>query len=59
MKLLTEYLERAGQLEKLAASVPDSAFKDHLLKQAEVYRQLAAKRAKEYGLPPPSPPEET
>ncbi|RZM94012.1 hypothetical protein CWO91_39755 [Bradyrhizobium genosp. SA-3] len=57
MKLLTEYLERAVQLEKLAASEPDSAFKSQLLQQAGSYRKLAAKRAKDYGLPPPSPPE--
>lgn len=59
MKLLMEYLERAVQLENLAASEPDSAFKDQLLKQAEAYRQLAAQRARDYGLPPPSPPEES
>ncbi|WP_082847858.1 hypothetical protein [Bradyrhizobium sp. DOA9] len=57
MKLLTEYLERAVQLEKMAASEPDSAFKDQLLQQASAYRKLAAKRAKDYGLPAPSPPE--
>ncbi|MCJ9700172.1 hypothetical protein [Bradyrhizobium sp. SHOUNA76] len=57
MKLLTEYLERAIQLEKLAASESDSAFKSQLLEQAAAYRKLAAKRAREYGLPPPSPPE--
>lgn len=59
MKLLTEYLERALQLEALAASEPVSAFKDQLLKQAQAYRKLAAKRAEQYGLPPPSPAEET
>ncbi|MCK1421345.1 hypothetical protein IVB15_10870 [Bradyrhizobium sp. 182] len=57
MKLLTEYLERAVQLEKLAASEPVSAFKSQLLQQAGAYRKLAARRAREYGLPPPSPPE--
>ncbi|MDA9415121.1 MULTISPECIES: hypothetical protein [unclassified Bradyrhizobium] len=57
MKLLTEYLERAVQLEGLAASEFDSAFKSQLLEQAASYRKLAAKRAREYGLPPPSPPE--
>ena len=55
VKLLTEYLERALALEALAADEPDSDFKDQLVKQAQSYRSLAAKRAKEYGLPPPSP----
>lgn len=58
MKLLTEYLERAVSLEKLAAGEPDSTFKTQLLTQAAAYRMLAAKRAKEYGLPSPSVPEE-
>jgi len=44
-------------LEKLSATEPNDAFKAELLKQASAYRELAAKRAKEYGLPPPSPPE--
>jgi hypothetical protein len=54
MKLLTEYLERAISLERLAANEQDSMFKNQLLHQAGAYRKLAAKRAKEYGLPPPS-----
>lgn len=58
MKLLTEYLERAVNLERLAAGEQDSTFKTQLLNQAAAYRKLAAKRATEYGLPPPSPPEE-
>jgi hypothetical protein len=47
MKLLTEYLERAMQLDALAADESDLVFKgvSFLLKQA--YRKLAAKRAKE------------
>jgi hypothetical protein len=57
MKMLTEYLERAADLERLAASEQDSKFKAQLLDQAAAYRKLAAKRAKQYGLPPPSPPE--
>jgi hypothetical protein len=59
MKLLNEYLERAVSLESLAANEQDSTFKDQLLNQAAAYRKLAAKRAKEYGLPPPSPPKIT
>jgi hypothetical protein len=57
MTLLAEYLERAVNLERLAASERDSNFKTQLLNQAAAYRKLAAKRAKQYGLPPPSPPE--
>ncbi len=59
MKLLTEYLERAVQLEQLAANEPDSNFKSQLLAQAAAYRHLAARRAALYGLPAPSPPEST
>ena len=57
MKKLTEYLERAVNLERLAASEPDSQFKTELLNQAVAYRKLAARRAEHLGLPPPSPPE--
>lgn len=55
MKFLVEYLERAVQLEQLAASERDANFKDQLHAQAQAYRKLAAKRAKDYGLPAPSP----
>jgi hypothetical protein len=58
MKLLAEYLERAVSLERLAAGEQDSEFKTQLLNQAKAYRKLAAKRAEDYGLPPPSPPED-
>jgi hypothetical protein len=58
MKLLTEYLDRAVQLEKLAADESNPEFKAKLLGQADAYRRLAAKRAKELGLPPPSPPKD-
>jgi hypothetical protein len=57
MKLLTEYLERAVSLEQLAEAEPDSTFKTQLQNQAAAYRKLAAKRARDYGLPPPSSPE--
>jgi hypothetical protein len=57
MKMLTEYLERAVEFEKLAAEEKGEAFKAQLLKQAADYRKLAARRAKELGLPMPSPPE--
>lgn len=54
MKLLTEYLERAVQLENLAAQEANPDVKAKLKEQAEAYRKLAAKRAEELGLPPPS-----
>jgi hypothetical protein len=57
MRLLTEYLERAVNLERLAAKEQDSKFKTELLNQAADYRKMAAKRAETYGLPPPSAPE--
>jgi hypothetical protein len=57
IKLLTEHLERAISLERLAADEQDPQFKDALLGQAAAYRKLAAKRASDCGLPPPSPPE--
>jgi hypothetical protein len=57
MKLLTEYLECAVNLERLAAGEQDSKFRAELLNQAAAYRKLAEKRAEQYGLPPPSPPE--
>jgi hypothetical protein len=57
MKMLTEYLERALEFEKLAASEHNEAFKAQLLNQAAAYRKMAEKRAEQYGLPKPSPPE--
>jgi hypothetical protein len=56
MKLLTEYLERAVNLEHLAEGEQDENFKTQLLNQAAAYRKMAAKRAQEYGLPAPSAP---
>jgi hypothetical protein len=57
MKLLTEYLDRAVNLERLAAGEQDEKFRAELLNQAAAYRRMAAKRAEEYGLPAPSAPE--
>ena len=37
MKLLTEYLERAVSLERMAADEPDSTFRTQLLVQAAGY----------------------
>lgn len=57
MKLLLEYLERAVQMEKLAADEQNPGFRQQLLDQAAAYRKIAAKRAHDYGLPLPSQPE--
>ena len=55
MKLLTEYIERARQLENVAQGESDPKFKANLLRQADAYRQLAAHRAEQFGLPFASP----
>lgn len=56
LKQLTDYLERAVALERLAADEQDLTFKSQLLNQAAAYRNLAAQKANEFGLPAPSPP---
>jgi hypothetical protein len=53
MKLLADYLERATQLEILAATESDPAVKERLITYATSYRKLAAERAKDLGLPDP------
>ena len=45
MKLLTEYLERAVSLEKLAAGEQDSTFKTQLLDQAAAYSLTESEKA--------------
>jgi hypothetical protein len=45
MKMVAEYLEKALDLEHLAAAETDPKLKADLTKQAEAYRKLAAKRA--------------
>jgi len=59
VKLLAEYIERALELEALAEGETESKFKMQLLKQADAYRKLAAKRAELYGVPPPSRPDKS
>jgi hypothetical protein len=54
MKMLAEYLEKAVEFETMAAQEKDAKLKAALEKQAEVYRKLAEKRAKDYGLKPPN-----
>jgi hypothetical protein len=57
IRLVTEYIDRAVNLERLAAGEQDAKFKAELLHQAASYRKMAANRAVQCGLPPPSPPE--
>jgi hypothetical protein len=54
MKMLAEYFETAVKFEKMAADEKDAKLKNEFEKQAADYRKLAEKRAKEYGLKPPS-----
>jgi len=51
VKLIAEYLERAHQFERLAAHETDPRLKAELEKLASAYQKLAAKQAKEAGLP--------
>ena len=53
MKLIAEYLEHAHQFERMASHETDSKLKAEFQKQALAYQKLAAKRAKELGLPLP------
>ena len=54
MKMLAEYLDSAIKFETMAAAETDAKLKAQFEKQAVAYRKLAEKRAKEYGLQPPS-----
>ena len=56
IKLLTDYLDRAVNFERMAAVEHSGCLRTALLEQARAYRRLAAKRADELGLPPPSEP---
>ena len=57
LKLLTDYLDRAVNFERLASIESNTAARGQFLEQARAYRRLACKKARELGLPPPSPPE--
>ena len=59
MKMLQEYLDRAVEFEKLARTEQNEELRVALLEQAKAYRKLAAARAKAYGLPRSSRPEDT
>ena len=53
MKLVTEYLSDAIKFDQMADDAKDSEVKTALKSQAQAYRKLAIKRAKELGMPPP------
>jgi len=57
MKLVTEYLLDAIKFERMADDADDTAVKAEFKKQAEAYRRLAIKRAKELGMPAPDIPD--
>ena len=56
MKMLADYLEHAQEFERLAIECTDTSFKQQLLNQAEVYRNLASDRADLLKLRKPSEP---
>jgi hypothetical protein len=59
MKLVAEYLRDAIKFEQMAEDAEDAAVKAALKNQAQAYRKLATKRAKELGMPPPEIPSDT
>jgi hypothetical protein len=54
--MIADYLERALQFERMAEHATDLAFKRKCLNQANAYRKLAEKRAKELNVSTPTPP---
>jgi len=54
MKMLADYLETAIKFEQMAADERDARLKELFETQAAAYRNLAEKRAKEYGLKVPN-----
>ena len=59
MRLVTEYLAEAAKFERMAADAISDDARKALKNQAEAYRKLAIKRAKESGFPLGVPHEET
>lgn len=57
MKLVTEYLERVVEFDRMAAEASDRILKSSLKKQADDYYNIAVERARKTGQPvPPRPP---
>ncbi len=50
MKMVAEYLQKAQEFERFAASETNATRKAEFLSQADAYRKLAVKRAKDQGL---------
>src|SRR5262249_51644664 len=53
MKMITEYLEKSLDFDRMATEVKDPELKAALMKQAAAYRKLAEERARELNWPPP------
>jgi hypothetical protein len=51
VKTAADYLEHADGFERMAAEATDPALKKALSKQAEAYRRLAEKHARDDGFP--------
>jgi hypothetical protein len=56
MLLVAEYLERAAHFQTLADAEADPKLRKRLSDQSMAYLNLASKRARELGLPPPQLP---
>lgn len=60
MKMVSEYLAEAVKFGRMAEDAIGDDARAAFKNQAEAYRKLAIKRAKEFGLPSPDdPPEQT
>jgi hypothetical protein len=58
-QMLKDYFENALRFEKMAKEERDPILRSQFRMQASTYRKLAAQRAEKYGLPLPSPPDQT
>jgi hypothetical protein len=56
MQTVAEYLTEAIKFERMADDAIDGNVKVAFKNQADAYRKLALKRAKELGYPIPAPP---
>jgi hypothetical protein len=56
MQLMNECLKRAAHFARLAEAETDPKLKQLMVNQVDAYLRLAAKRAKELGVLPPSLP---
>ncbi len=56
MQTVAEYLAEAIKFERMADDAIDEKAKIAFQNQADAYRKLAIKRAKELGYPIPAPP---